>query len=332
MKTRAIFCGALLIPLLFVVVASAQTASPQRPARTHAGVRTPSFQTKLKEYLADLQNNPDDSTLREKIIGFVQTMKPAPALPQEAQDEMAKGNDLVKQATQQEALRNALACFERAALVAPWWPDAYYNLASVQEKREKLDDARASLGFYLLAAPNATDAETVRKKIVAFDPEERLKQSVAEVKSNPNDAAARERVIRLAQTMKSAPVIPEEAREHYVMAAAFVENAKESSGFERAIEQYKAALLEAPWWADAYKKLAIAEKAADHYDDAIANLNLYLLSQPADARDAQDEIYKLKADKQAAADQKKKQWEEENSPQAVAARGSGEITKRGSIG
>ena len=105
-----------------------------------------------------------------------------------------------------------------------------------------------------------------------------------------------------------------------------------SAGFERAVAEYKAALLAAPWWADAYKKLAIAQKAAQRYDDAIASLNIYLLTQPADARDAQDEIYKLKADKQAAADQKKKQWEEENSPQAVAARGSGEITKRGSIG
>jgi hypothetical protein len=127
-------------------------------------------------------------------------------------------------------------------------------------------------------------------------------------------------VIRLAQTMKSPPAIPEEAREHYVMAAAFVEKAKDSSGFEPAIDEYTTALLEAPWWADAYKKLAIAQKVADHYDDAIASLNLYLLTQPADARDAQDEIYKLKADKQAAADQKRKQWEEENSPQAVAAR------------
>jgi len=81
------------------------------------------------------------------------------------------------------------------------------------------------------------------------------------------------------------------------MGAAFMEKAHDSSGFESAIEQYKAALLAAPWWADAYKKLAIAQKAADHYDDAIASLNLYLLTQPADARDAQDEIYKLKADK-----------------------------------
>jgi hypothetical protein len=85
-------------------------------------------------------------------------------------------------------------------------------------------------------------------------------------------------------------------------------------------------LLAAPWWADAYKKQALAQEAAGRYDDAIASLKLYLLTQPADARDAQDEIYKLKANKQAAAeDELKKQREaeakaKESSPEAVAAR------------
>ena len=71
------------------------------------------------------------------------------------------------------------------------------------------------------------------------------------------------------------------------------------------MEEYKAALLAAPWWADAYKKLAMAQKAAEKYDDAVASLNFYLLTQPADARDAQDEIYKLKALKESAADDRK---------------------------
>jgi tetratricopeptide (TPR) repeat protein len=126
-------------------------------------------------------------------------------------------------------------------------------------------------------------------------PQETLAQYVADLQKNPTDNALREKIIRHVQTMKKAPAIPEEAREHFVMAATFVEQAKDSSGYERAIEQYKAALLAAPWWADAYKKLAIIQKAAAHYDDAIASLRLYLLTQPADARDAQDEIYKLKA-------------------------------------
>jgi tetratricopeptide (TPR) repeat protein len=146
-----------------------------------------------------------------------------------------------------------------------------------------------------------------------------LNQYLADLQKNPNDAALRGKIIALAQTMHPAPAIPEEARGHYVMASTFAEKAKDDaerakddSGlkqagteFERAIGEYKAALLAAPWWADAYKKLAIAQKAAKKYDDAVASLNFYLLTQPADARDAQDEIYKLKALKESAADDKK---------------------------
>jgi hypothetical protein len=54
---------------------------------------------------------------------------------------------------------------------------------------------------------------------------------------------------------------------------------------------------------DAYRKLADAQRAAGHYDDAIATLNLYLLGKPADTSDAQDEIYRLRALKQAAAEE-----------------------------
>jgi tetratricopeptide (TPR) repeat protein len=114
--------------------------------------------------------------------------------------------------------------------------------------------------------------------------------------------------------MRPAPVIPETAREHYVMAATFMEKAKDNRGYERAIEQYRQVLLAAPWWADAYKKQAITQKAAARYDDAIASLSLYILTQPTDARDAQDEIYKLKALKQSAALDK-----EESSHPAVSA-------------
>ena len=144
-----------------------------------------------------------------------------------------------------------------------------------------------------------------------------LNQYVTALQSNPNDAALRGKIIALARTMRPAPVIPEEARGHYVMAATFMEQAKDNTGFQRAVAEYKAALLIAPWWSATYEKLAIAQKAAGQYDDAIASLNLYLLTQPADARDAQDEIYKLKALKQSAADdQARTQQEEQQRQQA----------------
>ena len=192
-------------------------------------------------------------------------------------------------------------------------------------------------------APSRAQAQTANSQ-------QTLNQYVVDLQSNPNDTALRGKIIALAQIMRPAPAIPEEARGHYVMATTFAEKVKSdterardssdlklaSAGFERAVAEYKAALLAAPWWADAYKKLAIAQKAASQYDDAIASLNLYLLTQPADARDAQDEIYKIKALKQSAADdqanQARRQQEEqqrqreaqqrayESSPAGIAAR------------
>jgi len=173
------------------------------------------------------------------------------------------------------------------------------------------------------------------------NPQQTLNQYISDLQKNPNDDALRGKIIALVQTMHPAPAIPEEARGHYVMASTFAEKAKDdterakdnsglkqaATGFKRAIGEYKAALLAAPWWADAYKKLAIAQKAAKKYDDAVASLNFYLLTQPADARDAQDEIYKLKALRESAVDDRKlaeqkaaeerqrRQQEEENSPQ-----------------
>jgi len=150
----------------------------------------------------------------------------------------------------------------------------------------------------------------------AQSPQQTLNQYVADLQKNPNDYALRDKIIRHEQTMKKAPDIPEKAREHYVMAATFADKAKDNSGYERAIEQYKAALLVAPWWADAYKRLALTQKAATRYDDAIANLSLYVLAQPPDAREAQDEIYKLKALKQTAADDQLKKQKEEQQREA----------------
>lgn len=157
-----------------------------------------------------------------------------------------------------------------------------------------------TLGLIAAMAP-AAQAQT---------PQEPLSQYITELQKNPNDKTLREKIIQQVQTMKKVPAIPEVAREHYVMGATFMEKAHDNSGYERAIEQYKAALLAAPWWADAYKKLAIVQKTAAHYDDAIASLNFYIMTQPVDARDAQDEIYKLKALGLSAKEEESKKQQE----------------------
>lgn len=122
-----------------------------------------------------------------------------------------------------------------------------------------------------------------------------LNQYISDLRKNPNDNELREKIIRHVQMMSPAPSIPEQAREHFVMATTFQKEAKDNKGYELAIKEYKAALVIAPWWPEAYSNLGIVQKLAGQYDDSIQTLTLYLLTKPTDARNAQDEIYKIKA-------------------------------------
>ena len=71
MRPRTILSVPILALLLVAIAApaQAQTASPQQT---------------LNQYVSDLQRSPNDTALREKIIALVQTMRPAPAITEEA--------------------------------------------------------------------------------------------------------------------------------------------------------------------------------------------------------------------------------------------------------
>jgi len=153
--------------------------------------------------------------------------------------------------------------------------------------------------------------------VQAQSPQQTLNQYISDLQKNPNDYALREKIIKLVQTLKPAPVIPEEARRHYVMALTLFKGAKKIEDYSESIEEFKSALLVAPWWAEANRDLGMALEATKRYDDAISALKLYMASSPGEekARAAQDEIYKIEGMKKLAAREK-----QESSPQAVAAR------------
>ncbi len=133
-------------------------------------------------------------------------------------------------------------------------------------------------------------------------PQETLTQYIADLQKNPNDTALREKIIKRVQTMKRAPAIPEAARRHYVKALTLLEDAKQPSDSADAAEEFRQALLIAPWWGDAYMKMGLALETAQRYDDAIAALKLYMATKPRGEvlRQAQDEIYKIEAKRDRA--------------------------------
>ncbi len=136
---------------------SAATAEAQSPQQT------------LNRYVADLQKTPNDYALREKIIRHVQTMKPAPAVPIEAEKFEGRAEFAIKSAKTEADFLDAAKEYEKALLIAPWVPAYYFNQGIAFEKSGKLKEAKRSLEFYLLAAPNAQDARDVRKRIAGLE-------------------------------------------------------------------------------------------------------------------------------------------------------------------
>jgi len=126
-----------------------------------------------------------------------------------------------------------------------------------------------------------------------------LNQYIADLQKNPNDNVLREKIIKHVQDMTPSPAIPEEARRHYVMAMTYYKDSKKVEDYNASIEEFKRALLIAPWWPDANRDLGLAFRGAQRYDDAVAALKLYIATNPGKdkARATQDEIYRIEAKK-----------------------------------
>jgi tetratricopeptide (TPR) repeat protein len=135
----------------------------------HAAKKQSSGPDVLLQYIDDLKKNPGDNLLREKIIKLAQSTKPMPAVPEEAERNMARGTAFAQKATDNAGYKKAVVEFEAAANTAPWLALAYYNLGVMQEKAGAYVEAIQSLKFYLMAAPDAKNARDVKNKIYALE-------------------------------------------------------------------------------------------------------------------------------------------------------------------
>ena len=141
-----------------------------------------------------------------------------------------------------------------------------------------------------------------------------LNQYVSSLRTNPNDYALREKIIKLAQAMKPAPNIPEEAERFMARGAVAVKTAKTEGDFQDAVDEFEKATLAAPWLPAAYYNLGIAQDKAGKYGEAVRNLRLYLVAAPdaTDAKAVKTLIYEIEYRQEKAA--------KESSPEAVAAK------------
>lgn len=132
---------------------------------------------------AQLQPDTGIQGWRWAAIRLAASMHPAPLITEPAREHLARGVAAFKLATSAQGMQPAIDEFRQAVAAAPWWPDPYYDLAKTEEKSG--DSTHAALDYqdYLLAAPQARDAEDVRSKIYQL-------QYVAEHDQNAANALA----------------------------------------------------------------------------------------------------------------------------------------------
>ncbi len=325
MNTRSILFRLMLFPLVGTVAlpapaqtatSSASTQGASKPSASHQqSAADAAARRQLAAYLADFQTHPTDAALRDQIVALAKSMNTPPPIPQSAETDYAQTTAQLRVATTPDAFKAAAKLYEQVAVQAPWFADADYSAATAYAQGGDFEGALRNLALYQAAVRPGIDphnAQQFARDLEHQQADQQFQLALQQFKANHTDAS-RQQVIRLALAMDPPPDIPEEARAYYVRAVVLGDAAVDNPSYQKGvIDDYKAALLIAPWWGEAYRKLSSIQKAAGQYDDAIATLNLYLLLQPSDARETQDEIYRLSALAQIAADtEAKMQMEEE---------------------
>jgi tetratricopeptide (TPR) repeat protein len=118
-------------------------------------------------------------------------------------------------------------------------------------------------------------------------PRAQLNASLERLRKTPDDAGLRSEIITLALKLKAKPALSDRAHELLGQGAYAFKNAKSVGDFKEAVAAYQKAALEAPWAADIYYNMAVAQEKAGQYDGAISSLQYYLLASPHAAdRDA----------------------------------------------
>lgn len=132
----------------------------------------------LQQYLELLQRLPDDAplqmdeSLREKIIKVVLQLNPPPALPEEAvrhaayaQAALAEANKAPDSDSGTSYLDSSISEWQKALRIAPWWGQAYFNMAAVLEKTQRPAEAAQALHLNLTADPHSTNAQDINMEI-----------------------------------------------------------------------------------------------------------------------------------------------------------------------
>jgi tetratricopeptide (TPR) repeat protein len=161
----------LCVMFAFAPSSNAQVAASDRETAGLAAEQAGQLREAFDDYVAALQALPDpppaetDWRLRQRIIKLALKLDPPPAVPEEAQQGLSRGQTAIKSAKTQEEFVAAVSEFRRALRLAPWLASGYFDFGQLLEDAKLYQSAALSFELYLLAAPAAQDAESVRKRI-----------------------------------------------------------------------------------------------------------------------------------------------------------------------
>ncbi len=144
-----------------------------------AAVHADSSGESFLQMLEQLRSHPEDKTLRERIVKAAREQTPAPVLPEEARRFFIRGNTALEDAQGQEGYLRAIRNYDEALKIAPWWGDAYRNLAKARDLAKDYSGAIDALGLYLLSGPAQADARQAQDRIYALEEKQEEKQERA---------------------------------------------------------------------------------------------------------------------------------------------------------
>lgn len=174
----------------------------------------------------------------------------------------------------------------------------------------------------LIASLQPTSAHAQQGEVLGREAEqagkfrEALKYYQAALQSSVEGSSAdqrlREKIIALVQKVSPPPAIPDEARRFAVRGQIAVKEAKSQADYVDAAREFNRALRLAPWWAESYFNLAVAQEKAGQFTEAVRSLKLYLLAAPKapDADKIKDQIYALEYRQERARKEEQERAEE----------------------
>lgn len=277
MKIRS---SMLVVTLLATVVTgAAQTAPPKRqtiaPRPSANALARSQFAAASEEYRAQTGS----IELRDKVIQLARAVNPAPAVPEGALSFFTQGMTQIQKSANAEDLKAAAKLFEQAAQAAPWYSDAYYNLAGSYDKMGDYDKEKETLRVYvttLRSDANVKAAQDLIKEADLKQEQAEFDQALAGIKRDPADVAARQKLVHQAASSDPPLAVPEETERYMVRGKIAFEESKEVKDFKDAVIQFERARDAAPWYGPVYYSLGVAQSAAGDYKSATDNLSVYL--------------------------------------------------------